>query len=107
MLARETYGVTYRVVIGDGVRGLVFLIALGVAGVVAATVLQDRRLEDGLLGVRMGIEAGAEEIPDCRELFVGRCVVEREELAAQPIVVGADELDDVGHARQPYQLTCG
>ncbi len=86
--------------VGDGVFGLVFGVALRIAGLVATADLQQGRIEHGLLGVGMRVEPSAEKVPDGRELVVGFRVVEQEELSAQPVVICVDEFDDVGHTRQ-------
>src|SRR5215210_7999298 len=95
--ARRAHRIPYRVVIGNGVLGFILRVAGGIAGVIADAVLEQRRIEDRLLGVGMSVETHAEDIPDRCQL-VGRFgVVESEELAPQPIVVGVDEIDDVSH----------
>ncbi len=60
-------------------------------------MLQQRGVEDALLGVGMRVQPVTERLPDRRQLVVGFGVVEAEELPPEPVVIGIDEIDDVGH----------
>ena len=97
---RGAHRISDRVVVGDRVFGFILRVAFRITGVVSTAVLQQRRIENRLLGVGMRVETHAQDIPHRRELVLGLGVVEPEKLTTQPIVVGVNEVDDVSHARK-------
>ena len=96
-LARVRHRVLDLVMVADRIVGLVFRVLL-------VALLQQRRIEHGLLGLRVRVQACRERLPHSGEFRHPVRVVESGELAAEPLVVVHDERGDVdpciGHESQ-------
>src|SRR6476646_3465134 len=89
------------VVIGDRVHGFLGRPTLG------STASQQCRVEDGFLGLRVGLQPSSERLPDCRQFARTVGIVQPGELAAEPLVVVHDQRRYISHTAHSARQAAG